>query len=301
MPRRSNFCRTFWTTAAAVIVIACARNRSPASQEKEAPREPAVATRPVAAANPTEYRLEYKFRPNQDVRLLKVFASQMKVQKGGRTDVSSIQSSTERHYRVTSVEKDGSALLDLTIDNVKIAFSVNGTSQVTYDTRGHDEPPAQFESVRDCIGKHAMVRVDTRGRVSEMDNSHSSTLEDRDFLVVLPEKPVRIGDEWFDDYPVRVKVTKELAQKVTMRRRYKLTAVNNNVALIHVEIAEVSAVNDPDVLAGLVSLTPKGTVLLDMEQGTLTLRDLHCDRTEIGVLGPASSIAGVTDTRETLR
>ncbi len=73
------------------------------------------------------------------------------------------------------------------------------------------------------------------------------------------------------------------------------------MALIHVEIAEVSAVNDSEVLAGLVSLTPKGTVLLDMEQGTLTLRDLHCDRTEIGVLGPASSIAGVTDTRETLR
>ncbi len=181
-----------------------AQNRSPASQEKEAPREPAVATRPVAAANQTEYRLEYKFRPNQDVRLLKVFASQMKVQKGGRTDVSSIQSSTERHYRVTSVDKDGSAVLDLTIDNVKIAFSVNGTSQVTYDTRGQDAPPAQFESVRDCIGKHALVRVDTRGRVTEMDNSHSSTLEDRDFLVVLPEKPVRIGDEWFDDYPVRV-------------------------------------------------------------------------------------------------
>jgi len=233
--------------------------------------------------------------------MLKVFASQMRVQKGGRTDVSSIQSSTERHYRVSSIEKDGSAVLDLTIDNVKIAFSVNGTTQVIYDTRGNDPPPAQFGSVKDCIGKHAMVRVDTRGRVSEMDDSHSSTLEDRDFLVVLPEKPVRIGDEWFDDYPVRVKVTKQLAQKVTLRRRYKLTAVNNNVALIHVQIAEVSAVTDSEVLAGLVSLTPKGTVLLDMERGTLTLRDLHCDRTEIGALGPASSIAGVTDTRETLR
>jgi hypothetical protein len=230
-----------------------------------------------------------------------VFASQMTVQKGGRTDLNTIQSRTERHYHVASVAPDGSAVLELTIDNVNIAFSVNGASQVTYDTRGNEVPPPRFESVKDCIGKHAQVRVDTRGRVSELDSSQSSTFEDRDFLAVLPEKPVRVGEEWFDDYPVRVQVTKELSQKVTLRRRYKLTAVNNNVAIIHVEIAEVTAVQDPQVLAGLVSLTPKGTVLLDLEQGALTLRDLHCVRTEIDALGPASRIAGVTNTTETLR
>jgi ribosomal protein L21 len=282
------------------LFIFAVHNRGSASQENTSPREPAVASRPAQAV-PTEYRLTYKFRPNQDVRMLKVFASQMRVQKGGRTDVSAIQSATERHYHVASVDPDGSAVLDLTIDNVKIVFSVNGASQVTYDTRGHEDPPPRFETVKDCIGKHAQVRVDTRGRVSATDNSQSSTIEDRDFLAVLPEKPVKIGDEWFDDYPVHVKVTKELSQKVTLRRRYKLTAVNNNVAIIHVEITELTPINDPQVLAGLVPLTPKGTVLLDLEQGTLTLRDLHCDRTEIGVLGPASSIAGVTSTRETLR
>lgn len=300
MPARSNCCRAFWTTAAALLMIAAVPNRGPASQENSSPREPAVAVRPVQTA-PIEYRLAYKFRPNQDVRMLKIFASQMQVQKGGRTDVSTIESKTERHYHVASVAPDGSAVLDLTIDNVKIAFSVNGASQVTYDTRSKAVPPPRFESVKDCIGKHAQVRVDTRGRVTELDNSQASTLEDRDFLAVLPEKPVRIGDEWFDDYPARVQVTKELGQRVTLRRRYKLTAVNNNVAIIHVEVAEVSAINDPQVLAGLVPLTPKGTVLLDLEQGTLTLRELRCDRTEIDVLGTASKIAGVTNTRETLR
>jgi hypothetical protein len=310
MPRRSHFDSTICTTAAALLVFVAVQNRGPASQENPAAaREPAVAARPAPAtaatsatpAAPTEYRLAYKFRPNQEVRMLKVFASQMHVQKGGRTDVSSIQSATERHYHVASVNPDGSAVLDLTIDNVKIAFSVNGDSKVNYDTHSNDPPPPQFQIVKDCIGKNAQVRVDTRGRVSELDSAPTSTFDDRDFLAVLPEKPVHIGDEWFDDYPVRVQVTKVLTQKVTLRRRYKLTAVNNNVAIIHVEIAEVTAVQDPQVLAGLVPLTPKGTVLLDIEQGALTLRDLRCDRTEIGVLGPASSLAGVTNTRETLR
>ncbi len=300
MPRRSHFCLSLGTTAAALVVIVAAQNCGLASQENSSPRDPAIASRPAAAA-PTEYRLSYKFRPNQDVRMLKVFASQMRVQKGGRTDLNTIQSATERHYHVASVNADGSAVLDLSIDSVKIAFSVNGATQITYDTRGNEVPPPQFQSVKDCIGKHAQVRVDARGHVTELDQSQSSTLDDRDFLAILPEKPVHIGDEWFDDYPVRVKVTKGLSQTVTLRRRYKLTAVNNNVAIIRVEIAEITAVQDPQVLAGLVSLTPKGTVLLDLETGTLTLRDLECKRSEIGVLGPASSIAGVTNTRETVR
>jgi hypothetical protein len=91
MPRRSNFCHTLWTTVAAVLVIACARNQCSASQENAAPPEPVVAIRPATSAAASEYRLAYKFRPNQDVRMLKVFASQMRIQKGGRTDVNAIQ------------------------------------------------------------------------------------------------------------------------------------------------------------------------------------------------------------------
>ena len=150
-----------------------------------------------------------------------------------------------------------------------------------------------------CIGRHTRVRVDSRGRVSPLDGSQGSR-NDPDFLVILPEKPVRIGQEWFDDYQARVQVTKQLTQKVTLRRRYTLNAVNNNVAIIRVTTAEVTPVNDPQVLSGMIQLTPKGIVLLDLAQGTLTLRDLHCERTELGTWGrPAHR--RVSNTRETLR
>jgi hypothetical protein len=77
--------------------------------------------------------------------------------------------------------------------------------------------------------------------------------------------------------------------------------VNNNVAVIRVATAEVTPVTDPQALAKMIQLTPKGTILLDIEKGAVTLRDLHCDRTEVGALGPGSSIAGISSTRETLR
>jgi len=313
MPRRSNSSgpssfRDYRTgvayllsATAALIVALSAPSRLSASQDNSPPREPAVAARPIHAESPSVYRLAYKFRKDQDVRMLMTVGSQIRIQKGAKVELNAIQSATERHYRVTAVNSDGSAVLDLVIDRVKIAYSTDGGAPNVYDTRDTVEPPKQFENVKECIGRHTRVRVDTRGKASALDGSQLGPSADPDFLVVLPDKPVHIGQEWFDDYQARVQLTKELTQKVTLRRRYTLTAVNNNVAIIRVATAEVTPVNDPQVLAGMVQLTPTGTVLLDLGQGSLTLRDLRCERTEVGVLGPASSIAGVSNTRETLR
>ncbi len=233
--------------------------------------------------------------------MLRIVGSRIRIQKGQHIDLNTIQSVTERHFHVASVDPDGSAVLDLVIDNVKIAYVINGDPPVAYDTRGGAAAPKGLENVKECIGRHNRVRVDAQGKLLPLDGSQPARSDDPDFLVILPEKPVRIGEEWFDDYQARVQVTKELTQKVTLRRRYTLSAVNDNVALIRVATAEVTPVVDPQVLAGMIQLTPKGTVLLDIAQGTLTLRELHCDRTEVGALGPASSIAAVSTTRETLR
>jgi hypothetical protein len=301
MARRSDFLRR--TVRLFAVIPAWALLASPrlcqASEEDAVAREPIVASRPLAHDAPAEFRLAYKFRLGQDVRMMMVMGSHIRVQKGNHIEDNTIQSMTERHYHVNSVDADGSAVLDLTIDKVKIAYSLNNGPPVTYDTRDSSPPPKGLESVKDCIGKHSQVKVDVHGKVSTLEGSQPNSTDE--FLVILPEKPVRIGDEWFDDYQARVPVSKDLTQRVTLRRRYTLSAVNNNVAILRVATAEVTPVNDPQVLARMVQLTPKGTILMDLSQGTLTLRDLHCERIEVGVLGPASSIAGISNTRETLR
>jgi hypothetical protein len=303
MATRSN---SLWRTAslpASILVLAVfvAPHLGQASEENAATREPIVASRPGSHEPAPEYHLAYRFRANQDVRMLMVTGSQIRLQKGDYVELNTIQSVIERHYHVASVDPDGSAVLDLTIDNVKIANSKNGAPPAVYDTRDPAAPPSEFERVKECIGRHSQVKVNVQGKVSTLVGLQPAATDDPDFLVILPEKPVRIGDDWFDDYQVRVQVKKELSQRVTLRRRYTLTAVNNNVAVIRMETAEVTPVNDPQILAGMVQLTPKGTILMDLGQGALTLRDLRCSRIEVGVLGPASSIAGVSNTRETLR
>lgn len=314
MPRRSDCSRPSFcaphravpvhvlSLAAALALLPGARiARCATSPESSPPRGPVVATRPVQTQAAAEFQLAYKFRPEQEVRMLLTVGSQIRLQKGAHVEVNTIESITERHFHVATVNTDGSAILELVIDNVKIAYSLNGDPPISYNTRGNAPPPKGLENVRECIGRATRVRVDTRGRVSPLDPAQPNPADDPDFLVVLPEKPVRIGQEWFDDFQARVHVSPQLTQKITLRRRYTLTAVNNNVAVIRVVTAEVTPIDDPQVLAGMVQLTPKGTALLDLSQGTLTLRDLHCDRVEVGALGTASSIAGVSNTRETLR
>jgi len=296
--RSDSHWRTAWLAVSTLtLVVLAAPHPCRASEENAATREPIVATRPGSHEQAPEYRLAYRFHANQDVRMLMVTGSQIRVQKGEYVELNTIQSVIERHYRVASVDTDGSAVLDLTIDNVKIANSKNGAPPAIYDTHDSSTPPKEFERVKECIGRHSQVKVNVRGKVSTL----PASTDEPDFLVILPEKPVHVGDDWFDDYQVRVQVTKELSQRVTLRRRYTLTAVNNNVAVIRMETAEVTPVNDPQILAGMVQLTPKGTILMDLGQGALTLRDLRCSRIEVGVRGPASSIAGVSNTRETLR
>jgi hypothetical protein len=260
-----------------------------------------VASRPVGEKAPSEFRLAYKFQPGQEVRLLLVFGSKTQVNKGQVATVSTIQSMTERHFQVVSVDSDGSAVLDVVIDNVKLAYSINNDPPITFDTRGNAAPPKEMENVRQCIGRHARIRVSGRGKLLPLDASQAIPTDDPDFLVPLPEKSIRIGEEWIDDIQAKVHVSKELTQKITLRRRYTLSGVNSNVAVIRVATAEVTPVNDPQALAAMIQLTPKGTILLDMGKGTVTLRDLQCVRTEVGALGPGSSIAGISNTRETLR
>jgi hypothetical protein len=283
------------------IITCAALSRCSASPDESSAREPVVASRPLRQESSAEFRLVYKFHPGQDVRMLLLDSSQIRIQRGNDVTLNTIQSITERHFHVISVDADGSAVLDFAIDNVKFAYAINNDPPVTFDSHGNASPPKGFENVMRCIGRHAQIRVNSRGKLLPLEASQPAPSDDPDFLVSLPEKPVRVGAEWFDDYQVRVQVTKQLSQKITLRRRYTLNGVNRDVAVIHLETAEVTPVSDPQILAGMVQLTPKGTILLDIGQGTLTLRDLRCDRTEVGALGPGSSIAGVSNRRETLR
>jgi hypothetical protein len=110
-----------------------------------------------------------------------------------------------------------------------------------------------------------------------------------------------VGDEWSDDFKVKVTVSRNLSQKITLRRRYTLESVNGNVATIHQRIVEITPVQDPQIRAQLVQRTLEGTITFDLERGVATARDLTCSRTETGIMGGEGMIAATTHIKGSLR
>ena len=100
--------------------------------------------------------------------------------------------------------------------------------------------------MQSCIGPRGLVRFSPQGTVRPLPSSIPDPSSDPSdsFLDVLPAKPVHLGDEWSDDFKVKVTVSRNLTQKITLRRRYTLESVNGNVATIHQRIVEITPVQD---------------------------------------------------------
>jgi hypothetical protein len=286
--------------------------REPASGESTAPPSApatAPARQPIAAARPeppkpTEFRLAYKFLVNQDVRMPLAVDAEIHVQKGPSVTNSTNQSLVDRHYHINSVESDGSAIVDLFIDKVRLSYAFNGGRPIVYDTSKDPLPPRGFEEVSRSIGPHGRVRFTPQGGLLPLSGgapSDPATDPSESFLDLLPANPVKIGDEWFDDIKVKVAVSRNLAQKITMRRRYRLEAVNGNLATIHLRTTEITPISDPQMRIQLLQRAPEGNITFDIDRGVTVSRDLDCSRTETGAMGEGSQIVATTHWKGTLR
>ncbi len=285
-----------------------ASTTAPAATAATTTPTPAISRHPIAAVRPqplkpAEYQLAYKFRANEDVSMPLVTESRMVVQKGPATVTTTNESTVERHFHVVAVEPDGSATVDLFIDNVKLSYAFNNGTPTVYDTSTGEAPPRGFESVKDSVGPRGRVRFSTRGSVMPLPGvvANPSSDPSESFLDLLPTKPVHVGDEWFDDIKVKVSVNRTLNQKITFRRRYTLESVDGDTAIIRLRTAEITPVDDPHIRAQLVQRAPEGTITFSLERGQIAARDVSCNRTETGIMGEGSQIAATTRWKGTLR
>jgi hypothetical protein len=265
-------------------------------------RQPLVAVRPEPPT-PVEYRLVYKFRANEDVHMPLSTDSRMTVQKGSSTVTTTNESTVERHFHVVSVEADGSAVVNLFIDRVRLSYAFNNGAPIVYDTSKDVLPPRGFETVKHAIGAQGLVRFSARGSVLPLAGvvSDRSTDPSESFLDPLPAKPVHIGDEWSDDFKVKVSISRNLTQKITLRRRYMLESVTGDLATIRLRTFEITPVQDPQIRGQLVQRTPEGKITFNLERGAITARDLTCSRTETGIMGEGSEIVATTHWKGLLR
>ena len=277
---------------------------------------PAVAEKPddvktrAVADNGQAHVLAYKFRTNDVVSYEVVHLMEITTTKDVTSETAANESRADKHYRVVSVDRDGNAILELMIDRVRMSAKFGNAEPVKFDSDKPNETPPQFKHVEKSVGKPlARIKVSPSGQListvellPELQEAQGESEASRNFLVVFPERPLRVGDSWKDEPNLQVRVTvgNTLTRNVEVMRRYELVSVDGNLATIRVRNSILTPVREAAMRAQLIQRSPEGVIVFDMEKGLLVSRTQTINKTEIGVFGDNSSMRAVSDRTEVL-
>ena len=273
----------------------------------------AISDEAVPDGEAEEFSLRYQFSPNQFLRYKVTHNSEITTQFNAATDQTTNETVTRKHLRVTSVAEDGTAVVEPVLDQVQMTAKFSGKPEVRFDSNWDENKiPANFKDTKKIVGKPlARVRVNSRGEFLSVKRLESTTKggaaqetpdndPSRNFLIVFPEKPVKIGDSWTDKFKSHVSINKEVQREVELLRTYRLTAVENDIAVISMVTSVVAPIRVPAIRVQLIQREPSGEVRFDLQRGMIVSRTLSVDKTVLDCFGPQSSMRAKSDRKEVL-
>lgn len=261
--------------------------------------EPVEAKIPdVTAAHTGPVVLRYRFHPNQFLHYEVTHEMFISLTAKEITETTINKSISKQHLRIISVNSDGSAVMEPTLDHVRMTSQFDENPVVEFDSGDKNRQPRQFTNVLKSIGKpQGRQRVDARGNIIA-DDDNSESMKSTSLLVPFPEKPVEVGATWNDDYSVNVKVRDKVFRPIKLRRSYTLTRLDGQVARIEFKTAELDNPQDPEIRAQLIQMTPSGTVQFDVKAGKIVAKTIYSDKVEFNIAGGA--MRAVSDRTEKL-
>ncbi len=251
-----------------------------------------------AAADETTYQLVYRFQTGQFFHYDVDDLAEMLMQHGENHSTSVQQTQMLKSFRVVTVDENGGATIEPIVEIVRMASKSGDRAKVIYDSEKDPNPPQEFEKIAGTIGRPlARFHFAANGRLlkvtmlaTDVPKSFTDAAQKVDptinFLVVLPEQPVKIGDKWTEKYETQVFVGSGLTQPIKLIRGFELVKVTEQIATIRVRTSLLTPVNDPEILRQLVQQTPAGTIEFDMQQGRVLNRTLQIDEKVISAFGP---------------
>lgn len=224
--------------AAAAIATLGVIPRGFAAAAPVAGAEPASETNSTAAAETSAapaYRLRFRFVPNQFAHYETLHRSTLHVALQEIRQSTRHSSQTHKHFRVVTVRDDGAAILETQVDWAVLSAQNDDEPAVVFDSRQDGPCPPVFRHVAESVGRPLarftvsplglVRRNEAFGQQAGQDTEHSEAAGGPTFFIPLPERPVRIGDRWQEDFEVRVLVAQRFPQRVRLRRTFELVEV----------------------------------------------------------------------------
>lgn len=233
----------------------------------------------LRADEPAEHLLRYKFRAGQIIRYSVSLHDDYVVKIGDLTEEPHSYQDSIKHYRVISVNEDGSAVLELMMEWAQLDLFQNG-AKAKFDSRTDQKPEEIFRPIASLIGKpHLRLTISPTGEVSNLEPLLGEKEKPNELalgvLVQLPEEPIKVGGIWKEDLSVPIQMPDSpLQQVVRLQRRYFLISVKDDIATITIKTNVLTPLNNPELELQLIRRQPEGTMQIDLAQGLLLSRTL---------------------------
>lgn len=244
---------------------------------------PVEAKKPAIGDAAKTVLLRYQFKPNQFLHYEVVHAMLVKMHAQDLVETTHNRTVSKQHLRVVSVNNAGGAVLEPTLDHVRMKSQFDDNPPTLFDSDDPNKQPPQFVRVLESVGKpQGHQRVDARGNIVQGDDT-SESMRISPLLVTLPEEPVAVGASWSDDYSVNVRVREKIERPIKLRRTFTLSKLDGDVATIEFKTFELDPPHDPDIRVQLIQMTPSGEIHFDVSQGMIVQKTTKSDKREYNV------------------
>lgn len=254
---------------------------------------PGACLRAADAPAVAAVRLEYRFGPGDRLVMDVAHRALTETTIAGTTQSTETATDSTKIWIVTAVDAAGNVTIEHSVDDVTMTSQASDKGQTRWSSRGNEPPPPGYETVKQSLGVPlSRLAIDRTGRViSRQDLRPSPPSNTGDLMVVpLPDERVSAGAEWTVPQEVVVEVPNGPRKAVRTRLRYRLEAIRDGIATIHVDTTVLTPLDDPRLEARLLERIWDGTIDFDIERGRVIRRSTGIDRRVIGFSGPESSV-----------
>jgi hypothetical protein len=255
--------------------------------------------------------LRYQFKKGQFVHYEEDSRSEMTLMAREQTQATRESRRTNKHFRVVSVDENGSAVVEPVIDRVQMEVRNDDDPAITYDSASKGDAAKDFQKVAETIGKPSLrIRYSASGRIEQLlpliprqvDQPAVEDPEKQNFLIAFPDEAIAIGEAWTDNYLVDVSVDGDLRnplkKRVNIRRTYTLKDIANGVAEIQFRTFPLAIEHDPLVKGQLVHHSRFGSIQFDLNRGIILEWQSSGSGHVFEAFGPASSMKALSSTTE---
>lgn len=240
-----------------------------------------------------DYVLRYKFRQGESIGYEVEHLVSVKTTIDGTSQAQQSRSRSRKVWVVTNVNPNDETTFTHTIAYVNMWSECQGSEAIKFDSRTDKQPPAEYQQVAGMVGKTlSTITVDARGGVLDrQDGALQIDLGTGGILVPLPEKAIKLGEEWSVTTEIPVRLDDGTFKAITTRQRYLLESVEAGVATISLQTQILTPSITARARSQLIQKLANGRIRFDLDAGRILTKNLEWDETVVGFNGPSSNMA----------